>query len=169
MLRDTTRYLQYTQQVPPDPHIGLHLPGHSPLLLENHGEPERHTAHREKPPPFQTPTTSSPLSNPPKESRPFQPRDIPSSPNFCRSRRIIPFRAYSIDEIPKPIPLNDKTKPARSPFSPRHKPITMVSLAPFVLKRPWLTKMLTPAANWYANAAGYRQLGLRYETATNLL
>jgi hypothetical protein len=39
----------------------------------------------------------------------------------------------------------------------------MVSLAPFVLKRPWLTKMLTPAANWYANAAGYRQLGLRYE------
>ncbi|KAL6892411.1 cytochrome b-c1 complex subunit 7 [Trichoderma longibrachiatum] len=39
----------------------------------------------------------------------------------------------------------------------------MVSLAPFVLKRPWLTKMLTPAANWYANAAGYRQLGLRYD------
>jgi hypothetical protein len=40
----------------------------------------------------------------------------------------------------------------------------MVSLAPYVLKRPWLTKMLTPAANWYASAAGYRQLGLRYET-----
>lgn len=39
----------------------------------------------------------------------------------------------------------------------------MVSLAPYVLKRPWLTKMLTPAANWYASAAGYRQLGLRYE------
>ncbi|KAL8382945.1 hypothetical protein RB595_006625 [Gaeumannomyces hyphopodioides] len=35
------------------------------------------------------------------------------------------------------------------------------SLAPFVLKRPWLTKMLTPVANWYANAAGYRQMGLR--------
>lgn len=40
----------------------------------------------------------------------------------------------------------------------------MVSLAPYVLKRPWLTKLLTPAANWYASAAGYRQLGLRYET-----
>ncbi|KAH6604606.1 putative ubiquinol-cytochrome C reductase complex 14kD subunit [Trichoderma cornu-damae] len=39
----------------------------------------------------------------------------------------------------------------------------MVSLAPFVLKRPWLTKMLTPAANWYASASGYRQLGLRYD------
>ncbi|KAI0878079.1 cytochrome b-c1 complex subunit 7 [Hypoxylon argillaceum] len=34
------------------------------------------------------------------------------------------------------------------------------SLAPFVLKRPWLRNMLTPIANWYANAAGYRQLGL---------
>lgn len=39
----------------------------------------------------------------------------------------------------------------------------MVSLAPFVLRRPWLTKMLMPAASWYANAAGYRKLGLRYE------
>ncbi|KAI1420408.1 cytochrome b-c1 complex subunit 7 [Xylaria sp. FL1777] len=35
------------------------------------------------------------------------------------------------------------------------------SLAPFVLKRPWLRNLLTPLAGWYANAAGYRQLGLR--------
>ncbi|KAI0386599.1 14 kDa subunit of cytochrome bd ubiquinol oxidase [Hypomontagnella monticulosa] len=35
------------------------------------------------------------------------------------------------------------------------------SLAPFVLKRPWLRNMLTPIASWYSNAAGYRQLGLR--------
>ncbi|KAI2638912.1 putative ubiquinol--cytochrome-c reductase [Hypomontagnella submonticulosa] len=35
------------------------------------------------------------------------------------------------------------------------------TLAPFVLKRPWLRSMLTPVAKWYANAAGYRQLGLR--------
>ncbi|KAI1211767.1 14 kDa subunit of cytochrome bd ubiquinol oxidase [Annulohypoxylon truncatum] len=35
------------------------------------------------------------------------------------------------------------------------------SLAPFVLKRPWLTKLLTPVASWYSRAAGYRQLGLR--------
>lgn len=40
----------------------------------------------------------------------------------------------------------------------------MVSLAPFVLRRPWLTKLMMPAATWYANAAGYRKLGLRYET-----
>ncbi|KAM3520954.1 hypothetical protein MY4038_009220, partial [Beauveria bassiana] len=39
----------------------------------------------------------------------------------------------------------------------------MVSLAPFVLRRPWLTKMLMPAASWYANAAGYRKLGLRFD------
>ncbi|KAK8056882.1 ubiquinol-cytochrome c reductase subunit 7 [Apiospora rasikravindrae] len=35
------------------------------------------------------------------------------------------------------------------------------SLAPFVMKRPWLRNMLKPVANWYSNAAGYRQLGLR--------
>ncbi|KAI1840377.1 hypothetical protein JX265_004502 [Neoarthrinium moseri] len=35
------------------------------------------------------------------------------------------------------------------------------SLAPFVAKRPWLRSFLKPVANWYANAAGYRQLGLR--------
>ncbi|KFH43908.1 Cytochrome b-c1 complex subunit-like protein [Hapsidospora chrysogenum ATCC 11550] len=38
-----------------------------------------------------------------------------------------------------------------------------MSLAPFVNKRPWLKNMLMPVANWYANAAGYRQLGLRYD------
>ncbi|OAQ61698.1 ubiquinol-cytochrome C reductase-like protein [Pochonia chlamydosporia 170] len=37
------------------------------------------------------------------------------------------------------------------------------SLAPFVLRRPWLANMLMPAANWYANAAGYKKLGLRYD------
>ncbi|KAH9876088.1 hypothetical protein J1614_003967 [Plenodomus biglobosus] len=35
------------------------------------------------------------------------------------------------------------------------------SLAPYIVKRPWLKKWITPLANWYANAAGYRQLGLR--------
>ncbi|KAI0509428.1 cytochrome b-c1 complex subunit 7 [Xylaria bambusicola] len=35
------------------------------------------------------------------------------------------------------------------------------SLAPFVMKRPWLRNLLTPLAGWYSNAAGYRQLGLR--------
>ncbi|KAL6857635.1 Cytochrome b-c1 complex subunit 7 [Amphichorda felina] len=38
-----------------------------------------------------------------------------------------------------------------------------MSLAPFVNKRPWLKKMLMPVATWYANASGYRQLGLRYD------
>lgn len=40
--------------------------------------------------------------------------------------------------------------------------MSYVTLAPFVAKRPWLQSALKPLANWYANAAGYRQLGLRY-------
>ncbi|PSR97653.1 ubiquinol-cytochrome c reductase complex protein [Coniella lustricola] len=39
--------------------------------------------------------------------------------------------------------------------------MSYVTLAPFVAKRPWLSSALKPLANWYANAAGYRQLGLR--------
>ena len=35
------------------------------------------------------------------------------------------------------------------------------SLAPFVLKRPWLKRMLMPMADLYAQNAGYRQMGLR--------
>jgi ubiquinol-cytochrome c reductase subunit 7 len=30
-----------------------------------------------------------------------------------------------------------------------------------VVKRPWLLKIVKPAADWYANLAGYRQMGLR--------
>jgi hypothetical protein len=36
------------------------------------------------------------------------------------------------------------------------------SLAPYIMKRPWLQRWMKPLANWYCNAAGYRQLGLRY-------
>ncbi|KAI9900896.1 hypothetical protein N3K66_005158 [Trichothecium roseum] len=39
----------------------------------------------------------------------------------------------------------------------------MASLAPYILKRPWLYNMLKPVANWYVGASGYRQLGLRYD------
>ncbi|PMD56820.1 ubiquinol-cytochrome c reductase complex 14 kDa protein [Hyaloscypha bicolor E] len=35
------------------------------------------------------------------------------------------------------------------------------SLAGYIVKRPWLKRWMTPLANWYANAAGYRKLGLR--------
>ncbi|KAI1826015.1 cytochrome b-c1 complex subunit 7 [Xylaria intraflava] len=35
------------------------------------------------------------------------------------------------------------------------------SFAPFILKRPWLKKLVMPIADWYCNTAGYRQLGLR--------
>jgi len=36
-----------------------------------------------------------------------------------------------------------------------------MSLATYVHKTPWLKKMVVPFANWYANASGYRKLGLR--------
>lgn len=39
------------------------------------------------------------------------------------------------------------------------------SFTNFVLKRPWLKRWMRPMANWYANAAGYRQLGLRYASS----
>lgn len=37
------------------------------------------------------------------------------------------------------------------------------SLAQYIKGRPSLSKWMTPIANWYANAAGYRKLGLRYD------
>ncbi|CAH0052651.1 unnamed protein product [Clonostachys solani] len=39
----------------------------------------------------------------------------------------------------------------------------MVSLAPYVLKRPWLSRILKPISSWYVGASGYRKLGLRYD------
>lgn len=38
------------------------------------------------------------------------------------------------------------------------------SLAQYIIKKPALAKWMAPIANWYANAAGYRKLGLRYDT-----
>ncbi|KAF2461582.1 ubiquinol-cytochrome c reductase subunit 7 [Lineolata rhizophorae] len=35
------------------------------------------------------------------------------------------------------------------------------SIAPFVLKRPWLSRWMIPLANWYADLSGYRKIGLR--------
>ncbi|KAF2117770.1 ubiquinol-cytochrome C reductase complex 14kD subunit-domain-containing protein [Lophiotrema nucula] len=39
-------------------------------------------------------------------------------------------------------------------------------LAKFILARPWLLKIVRPIANWHANAAGYRQLGLKIDDLT---
>ncbi|KAL8857327.1 MAG: hypothetical protein Q9178_006093 [Gyalolechia marmorata] len=35
------------------------------------------------------------------------------------------------------------------------------SMTKFIIKRPWLRRWMVPLANWYADAAGYRKLGLR--------
>jgi len=54
-----------------------------------------------------------------------------------------------------------------SPHSSHRRPtrshtMSAPSLAPYIVKRPWLQKWIQPLSNWYCNAAGYRQLGLRY-------
>jgi len=35
------------------------------------------------------------------------------------------------------------------------------SITNFIVKRPWLKRWMTPLANWYTDAAGYRKLGLK--------
>ncbi|KAL5342525.1 cytochrome b-c1 complex subunit 7 [Aspergillus crustosus] len=37
------------------------------------------------------------------------------------------------------------------------------SLASYIAKRPYLKRWMTPIANWYMDAAGYRKLGLRID------
>lgn len=153
-------------QTPTSAYIFRATPHCCSKTMENRNGTQHTVKNRHR---FKRPQPLLPSPTPQKKADRFNHVTSRALPTFAGPAESSHFAHIPFDESPKPIPLNDKTKPARSPFSPRHKPITMVSLAPFVLKRPWLTKMLTPAANWYANAAGYRQLGLRYETATNLL
>ncbi|KAL5363658.1 cytochrome b-c1 complex subunit 7 [Aspergillus floccosus] len=37
------------------------------------------------------------------------------------------------------------------------------SLTSYIVKRPWLKNWMMPLANWYADAAGYRRLGLKFD------
>lgn len=84
-----------------------------------------------------------------------------ASPNFKRTPSLgafshgwQPTSCHSIDDLPRlHLP----------PTSPRST-VTMSapSLHKAVAGRPWLAKILRPLAQMYANAAGYRQMGLRY-------
>lgn len=59
--------------------------------------------------------------------------------------------------------INNSTLLLRAPPS-NTVPIAIMSapsLAGYIMKRPWLKRWMMPLAKWYANAAGYRQLGLR--------
>ena len=40
--------------------------------------------------------------------------------------------------------------------------MSVPSLAPSIMKRPWLMKWMKPLSQWYFDNAGYRKLGLRY-------
>jgi hypothetical protein len=35
------------------------------------------------------------------------------------------------------------------------------SITNYIVKRPWLKRWMTPIAQWYTDAAGYRRLGLK--------
>ncbi|KAL8939926.1 MAG: hypothetical protein Q9216_003083 [Gyalolechia sp. 2 TL-2023] len=37
------------------------------------------------------------------------------------------------------------------------------NLNKFIMKRPWLKRWMKPISEWYAEAAGYRKLGLRVD------
>ncbi|KAJ5133947.1 cytochrome b-c1 complex subunit 7 [Penicillium atrosanguineum] len=37
------------------------------------------------------------------------------------------------------------------------------SITNYIVKRPWLKRAMTPLANWYTDAAGYRKLGLKFD------
>ncbi|KAJ5081962.1 hypothetical protein N7532_007597 [Penicillium argentinense] len=37
------------------------------------------------------------------------------------------------------------------------------SITNYIVKRPWLKRWMTPLANWYTDAAGYRRLGLKFD------
>ncbi|KAL8737393.1 MAG: hypothetical protein Q9181_001730 [Wetmoreana brouardii] len=37
------------------------------------------------------------------------------------------------------------------------------SMTKFIMKRPWLKRWMKPLSEWYANAAGYRKIGLRVD------
>lgn len=63
-----------------------------------------------------------------------------------------------------------RTLPTSSSSHPRTTPSTLAnmsvpSLAPYIMKRPWLQKWMKPLSQWYFDNAGYRKLGLRYAVA----
>ncbi|KAF2161681.1 hypothetical protein M409DRAFT_28078 [Zasmidium cellare ATCC 36951] len=39
--------------------------------------------------------------------------------------------------------------------------MSVPSLAPYIMKRPWLQRWMKPLSQWYFDNAGYRKLGLR--------
>ncbi|EEP80705.1 predicted protein [Uncinocarpus reesii 1704] len=41
--------------------------------------------------------------------------------------------------------------------------MSLASIVSRTFEVPWVKRMMMPVAQWYANAAGYRQMGLRYD------
>ncbi len=42
------------------------------------------------------------------------------------------------------------------------------SFTKFIVARPWLYRIMKPMADWYCQAAGYRQLGLKYASPSHI-
>jgi len=72
--------------------------------------------------------------------------------------------------VAKPDPTSSRASHVQSTSKEHSAPsgaliiMAQPSAAKFILKRPWLKRWMMPLANWYGNAAGYRQLGLRYDS-----
>ncbi|KAF7553427.1 hypothetical protein G7046_g7109 [Stylonectria norvegica] len=95
-------------------------------------------------PPITDQQWSSPISRPLPRDVPGAPRSFTLSPSISRN--------------------DDADADAFDPTTSSTPESTMkYSLAPFILRRPWLARLFKPAATWYVNAAGYRQMGLRFD------
>ena len=60
----------------------------------------------------------------------------------------------------------DRTRlptPPRVRYPDRCTTMSSPSFTKFIIKRPWLKRLMMPLAEWYVDAAGYRKLGLKYD------
>ena len=109
--------------------------------------------HRRGQPQPPAPAQHQPSTSPPSA------RPVPAVAANSSSRKWMTSSRTSGIFTP-PLPAR-RTSTTRTPPSNTAN-MSAPSLAPMIMKRPWLQRWMKPLANWYNNASGYRQLGLRY-------
>lgn len=78
-----------------------------------------------------------------------------ASPDWSSSARVTRLRAIDFYHQHRPHISSSNTLSSSFPIVK----MSGASVAPYVLKRPWLKKWMMPLAKWYANTSGYRSLG----------
>jgi hypothetical protein len=105
-------------------------------------------------------------------------RKLASSACLCKCLGGFQFASTALRALvttQHPPSTSDPQLTATRPLHPRERPsestaaMSRPSAGPFINARPWLRNWVQPLANWYNNAAGYRQLGLKYERLPNPL